>query len=97
MKTKPAYLLLALTLIAAPLFPAAASAHGGRDLSGHSRWDQWGHHDRRHHGHDWSRHGHHESRHGKGYREPRVVYRDRPVRYRSGWDGLTIIYNGRLR
>lgn len=96
MKTKSAYLILALTLITAPLLPGTASADGGRNWDGNSRWEQRGHHDDRgHHGRDWGRHGHDKGLHGKGYRGPTVAYRDHPVWYGPSWDGLTIIYNGR--
>lgn len=102
MKTKPAFLILALSLIAAPLFPGTALADGGkRDWASSPRWHHEGRHDhgRRGHERDWDRHryhGHHH--HGSDRRwEPRIVYRDLPDRYRSSRNGLTIIYNGSWR
>jgi hypothetical protein len=86
---KPAYLLLAAALTAAPLIPAVASAHGGYDRGGHDR-ARYEHRDHR----DWHHHRRPAKRHWRGYGAPTVVYRDYP-RYRYyGRDGLTVIYQG---
>ncbi len=100
MKTKHAFLILALTLIAAPLIPGTAAAHGGgRDWDRSSRWHHEGPHDHGRRGdRDWNDRRDHGHRHDRDdWWGPRVVYRDLPHRHRHSRSDLTIIYNGRRR